>query len=177
MADGILDIDPNETAAEWLRTKTWTNARGRDDRDRDRAGMDVAAGDGREHAVVLDRDTGAVLGESAGDGHSVTPDWNAAIGRDVCVYHNHPNWDPTLSPDDVLAALRGNVHELGAVTPVDSMRLVAREKNARLADRVREFKRRFDSASGYERLAIADEWRKALKAWDRTGVFKVVRLK
>lgn len=141
---------------------------------------EAGAKDGKEHALVLDRDTGEILGkERAGDGHSVVPDWNAARGHDVAVYHNHPGVLPDLSPEDVLASLAHGATEVGSVSGGGAeMRLrFLVGNNPELAGTIRGFRDRIRAARTIgERLRAAEEWDEWIKLHGTksgTGLFRI----
>lgn len=139
--------------------------------------------DGKEHSLLLDRNTGRILDEAAGTKGRVEPNWDAFDDFELCAYHNHTAILPDLSPHDVEKALRGNVHEVGAIADGGAtMRLEflgkdRKEVPERLLKTVLDFKRRMEDAkSTEEKLRIAtelDKWLRARGANGGTGLFKI----
>ena len=171
MEKAVVELPDGSTTnvREWM----WEPVREKAEKSMARAGSD-----GREHSVLLDRLSGAILDEATGTAGRVVPDWGKAEGREVCVYHNHPGMDPMLSPSDVLQALRPNVHEAGSISDLGAtMRLEALEKAPALKAQVLEFKRRMAAAKTLaDRIRIQDEWAKWLegrKTSGGTGLFRI----
>lgn len=171
-----LERDDGSTETVTVREWMWRPVRER----HERRLLDAGEKDGREHAVVLDRDTGEVLDEAAGGKHAVAPDWSAARGRDFCVYHNHPGVFPDLSPADVLSAMDHDASEIGAVAGNGAtMRirfLVKRNKD--LAAKIAEFRDRIRKAGADGDMtaylnALGDwrNWIKSRSANHGTGLF------
>ena len=105
----------------------------------------------REHAVMLDRDTGGRLDWADGEENTVEPDWSKAEGREVAVYHNHPGGDAHLSPMDLYhAAVHENVYEIGTMTRIADMRAGVMVDNAAFRSRLLDFDRRIKEAPSEE---------------------------
>ena len=138
-----------------------------------------AGKDGKEHSVLLDRDTGAVLDEADGSADNVGPDWKKADGHDFCVYHNHPGGQPDLSPADLLASMSHGATEIGSVAVKGrEMRLrFLVGSNDALRAKILDFHRRIRDAKDWrERRQLIVEWKNWLTQRDAeggTGLFEI----
>ena len=133
------------------------------------------AKDGREHSVMLDRNSGAILDETTGIKGNVMPNWKKAEGRDVAVYHNHPGGRPDLSPGDVAGLFNDGVSEVGAMTRWNGdMRVSDWDGNSDLKDEIQnlasaleEARRTGDKATEAKIKAL---WRVKFRTILATGV-------
>ena len=171
MEKAVVELPDGSTknVREWM----WEPVRAKAEKALAQAGRD-----GREHSLLLDRNTGAILDEATGTAGRVAPNWDKAEGCEVCVYHNHPGILPDLSPEDVETALLENVHEVGAVSDAGAtMRLEALERNETIKAKMQEFKRRLKNAkTTAEKLRITtefDNWINARRADGGTGLFRI----
>ncbi|MBR1836836.1 MAG: minor capsid protein [Kiritimatiellae bacterium] len=135
----------------------------------------AGAKDGREHAAVLDRNTGATIPHAVkkSDAGHVSIEYHLKAWQTVDVLHNHPPFDPSLSPQDVISAFDTHVREVGCTSLSGGMRLQVLSKDPRVLARVRRFDERLKAArTAAERRSAFDEWLSFVRAMNMTGVFK-----
>ena len=136
-----------------------------------------AGKDGKEHVVVLDRDTGRELKVSVRESGADEVKFRIEYGdsQTVAVYHNHPGGEPDLSPADVAVLFDRRVGEVGSTTFwLGSRRVSGWHGNAILEEKVRKLAtaaRAARDARDWKALAAAEnEWKKLYKTITGTGV-------
>ena len=111
----------------------------------------LAAGkkDGREHALLLDADTGERVGNmQTGSAREIKVDLSEAKkqGRMVDVAHNHPSGNPTLSPADALFGTDPIVHDVLATGDQGVMKLRVLDKSEAMQREIKSWKARLEKA-------------------------------
>ena len=140
--------------------------------------LEAGEADGAEHSEMIDRNTGAVLDRATGDGRRVKPRWERAEGRDVAVYHNHPNGPPDVSAGDVAGLFNPGVSEVGSVTRwFGDASVSGWDGNDELKEEIRNLARALETARKDGDKAAEESakalWKAKFKTLRTTGVFIV----
>lgn len=131
------------------------------------------AGGEVEQLYALDARTGAEVGQVTGTARAVDLGKVVEDAVPKWVVHNHPNGEATLSPADVLGALRPDVEKLEAVTDAGWMRVSVHAKGDAMRRTLREWRQRLAAAKPNEMPALIQEWQKWLETQHRYGYLKL----
>ena len=155
---------------EWL----WQPVR----RDYHGKALDQGRKDGKEHAYVLDAYTGAQIARVDGTRDKVSlasVPWSPV---EKAVIHNHTSGNQTLSPKDLIAAMRADIERIDAVGATGWSRVRCMTKNSEvMGERLADWSRRFEAAGldPAERQETYEAWLKWLAAQARYGYIQIDR--
>ena len=139
--------------------------------------MEAGRADGREHAVLLDSDTGDRIGDMQhGRKGALDLDLSEAraTGRTADVVHNHPGGNPTLSPDDAITGCDPAVGDMLSVADGGDMCLRMLDRSPETLRELSEWKERLSVARpGPEKAQATVEWLAWLYARHYEGKLRI----